>query len=77
MLDAVEVERAGLPAVAVITDEFGDTARDMLENQGASWYRFVEVAHPINILDDDEIDELVGGSVREITALLTGETWQT
>ena len=74
MLDAVEVERAGIPAVAVITHEFGDTARAMLENQGASWYRFVEVAHPINILEDDEIDELVSGSVGEINALLTGES---
>ncbi|MDP7620160.1 MAG: hypothetical protein QF652_07960 [Dehalococcoidia bacterium] len=74
MLDAVEVERAGLPAVAVITDEFGDTARAMLKNQGASWYRFVEVAHPINILEDHEIDDLVGRSLHEISALLTGET---
>ena len=74
MLDAVEVERAGVPAVAVITDEFGDTARAMLENQGASWYRFVEVAHPLNILEDDEIDELVRGSLGRITALLTGES---
>jgi len=73
VLDAVEVERAGLPAVAVITDEFGDTARDMLENQGAPWYRFVEVAHPINILEDDAIGELATRSVGEVTALLTGE----
>jgi hypothetical protein len=72
VLDGVELERRGLPAAALITDEFRPTALKMLENQGAEWYPFVEVEHPINILSDEELRAMAEAAVEEIVRLLTG-----
>lgn len=66
------MERRGLPAAALITDEFRPTAMKMLENQGAAWYPFIEVPHPINIRTDEELREMAEAAVDEIVRLLTG-----
>ena len=44
----------------------------MLENQGAAWYPFIEVPHPINIRTDEELREMAEAAVDEIVRLLTG-----
>lgn len=66
------MERRGLPTAAMITDEFRPTALKMLENQGADWYPFVEVEHPINIRNDEELRAMTEASVEEVVRLLTG-----
>ncbi len=71
MLDGVELERRGLPAAALITDEFRPTALKMLENQGAPWYPFVEVEHPINVRTDAELRQLAENATEEIVRLLS------
>ena len=60
-----------MPAASIITHEFTETAQTMLDNQGAREFRFVEVPHPINILDEGQIDALAEGAVEEIVKLLT------
>ena len=71
MLDGVELERRGLRAAALITDEFRPTALKMLENQGAPWYPFVEVEHPINIRTETELRQIAENATEEIVRLLT------
>lgn len=71
MLDGVELERRGLPTAALITDEFRPTALKMLENQGAPWYPFIEVQHPINVLIEAELRQLAENCVEDIVRLLT------
>ena len=71
MLDGVELERRGLPAAALITDEFRPTALKMLENQGAPWYPFIEVEHPINIRTDAELRQIAEDAADDIVRLLT------
>ncbi len=66
------MERRGLPAAALITDEFRTTALKMLENQGAEWYPFVEVEHPINIRSETELRAMAEAAGEEIVRLLTG-----
>ena len=66
------MERRGLPAAALITDEFRPPAMKMLENQGAEWYPFVEVEHPINIRSETELRAMAEAAVEEIVRLLTG-----
>ncbi|MDP6349751.1 MAG: hypothetical protein QGG58_08255 [Chloroflexota bacterium] len=66
------MERRGLPTAVMITDEFRPTALKMLENQGADWYPFVEVEHPINIRNDEELRAMAEASVEEVVRLLTG-----
>ena len=71
MLDGVEIERAGLPAAVIITHEFGATAQTMLESQGAPWFKYAEVPHPINILDDEQAGKVAAAVVEDLVELLT------
>lgn len=43
----------------------------MLENQGAPWYPFIEVQHPINVLIEAELRQLAENCVEDIVRLLT------
>ena len=58
------LEKAGIPAVPVITDAFDSTAREMAELWGVPDFRFVMMPHPLASLTPDGVeqraDELVG-----------------
>jgi hypothetical protein len=64
LLDAVMLEKAGIPAVPVLTDAFDSTAKEMAELWGVPDFRFVMMPHPLASLTTDDIerraDELVG-----------------
>jgi hypothetical protein len=56
VLDGIKLERAGLPAVAIITAPFIVTAQAMAKNWGAPSYKFVVTSHPIANLNDTELN---------------------
>jgi hypothetical protein len=64
LLDAVILEKAGIPAIAIVTDAFYATAREMAELWGVPDFRFVMMPHPLASLTAEEIegraDELLG-----------------
>lgn len=64
MLDGIKLERAGIPAVSIVTDLFVDTGREMAASHGVPDYRFLVMPHPIANLTEDELnaaaDDLVG-----------------
>jgi hypothetical protein len=64
VLDSVILEKAGIPAVPVVTDAFESTAREMAELWGVPDFRFVMMPHPLASLQAEGIaqraDELVG-----------------
>jgi hypothetical protein len=64
LLDAVMLEKAGIPAVPVLTDAFDSTAKEMAELWGVPDFRFVMMPHPLASLTPADIerraDELVG-----------------
>jgi hypothetical protein len=70
LLDAVILERAGIPAIAIVTDAFQSTAREMAELWGVPNFRFVMMPHPLASLTPEDIerrgDELLG----KVVALL-------
>jgi hypothetical protein len=70
MRDATEIERRGVPAVAIITRPFKVTADSMAARQGYSRYRYVLVDHPIASLDDDALRELALTALPEVLAVL-------
>ncbi len=74
----MEFERAGAPAVAVMTSAFVDGARSMAHACGAPDYRFAVVEHPISSATDSELLERARDVVRQAEALVlagaTGET---
>ncbi len=64
MLDAVILEKAGIPAIPIITDAFESTAREMAELWGIPEFRFVMMPHPLASLTAEDVehraDELIG-----------------
>jgi hypothetical protein len=46
--DAISAEKAGVPATAIITDRFEQTARVMAQVSGMPDYPFVVIPHPIS-----------------------------
>ena len=55
MHDALSSEKLGIPAAAVITDRFTQTARAMAELNGMPGYPFAVIAHPIADNADAEL----------------------
>ena len=72
MLDAILLERAGVPAIAVITEPFRPTGEAMATSWGMPGYRFLEVPHPIANLGDKELDERADRLADEVVTLLRG-----
>ncbi len=72
MLDAILLEREGVPAIAIVTDVFRATGVAMAASWGMPGYRFLETPHPIANLTDQELDERADRLVRPVIELLGG-----
>ncbi len=70
LLDAIMLERAGIPAIAIVTDAFNATAREMAELWGVPNFRFVMMPHPLASLTAAEIDRRADELLGKVTALL-------
>jgi hypothetical protein len=70
VLDAILLEKAGIPAIPVITDAFDNTAKEMAELWGVPEFRFVMMPHPMGSLDDGAIAQRAEGLVADVTGLL-------
>jgi len=70
VLDAILFERAGVPAIAVVTEPFRATGEAMATSWGMPGYRFLEVPHPLANLDAKQLDERADRLVEEVLALL-------
>ncbi len=70
MLDAIILEKAGVPAIPIVTDAFDSTAREMAELWGVPDFRFVMMPHPLGSLAPDGIDRRAGDLVDEVLGLL-------
>ncbi len=63
-------ERAGVPAVGVMTSAFVDGAELMAVACGAPDYRFAVIEHPISSASDGELLERAGEIVRQVEKLV-------
>ena len=70
MLDAILFERAGVPAIAVVTEPFRPTGEAMATSWGMPGYRFLDVPHPIANLSDKELDARADQLVEQVLTLL-------
>jgi hypothetical protein len=70
LLDAVILEKAGIPAIAIVTDAFYTTAREMAELWGVPNFRFVMMPHPLASLTPEEIDARADELLGKVIALL-------
>jgi hypothetical protein len=70
LLDAVILEKAGIPAIAIVTDAFYATAREMAELWGVPNFRFVMMPHPLASLTPEEIEQRADELLGKVIALL-------
>jgi hypothetical protein len=70
LLDAVMLEKAGIPAIPVLTDAFDSTAREMAQLWGVPDFRFVMMPHPLASLTEAQVDERATALVEHILNLL-------
>jgi hypothetical protein len=70
VLDAILLERAGVPAIAIVTDVFRATGEAMAASWGMPGYRFLDTPHPIANLTDKELDLRADRLVEPVLALL-------
>jgi hypothetical protein len=70
LLDAIILEKAGIPAIAVVTDAFHSTAREMAELWGVPAFRFVMMPHPLASLTESEVDQRAEELAGKVIALL-------
>ncbi|PYM11758.1 MAG: hypothetical protein DMD81_25995 [Candidatus Rokuibacteriota bacterium] len=72
MLDAINFEKQGIPAVAVVTEPFVPTAKAMAELNGMPDYPFVVVPHPFGSLDEATVRARADAALADIERLLLG-----
>ena len=70
MHDAIEAERLGIPAVAIITDRFVRSAELVGQLNGLPGYPFAVIAHPVANNDDAVLRIKAQAAVRDIVPLL-------
>jgi hypothetical protein len=70
VLDAILFERAGVPAIAIVTEPFRPTGEAMATSWGLPGYRFLDMPHPIANLDAKELDARADRLVEPVLALL-------
>jgi hypothetical protein len=73
VLDAIDLEKQGIPAVAVVTEPFIPTAKAVAELNGMPGYPFVVVPHPIGSLDATAVRARADAALARIEALLLGD----
>jgi hypothetical protein len=71
VLDAILMERAGTPAIAIVTEPFRATGDAMASAWGLTGYPFLATPHPIANLADKELDERADRLLDAVEALLT------
>jgi hypothetical protein len=70
VLDAVILEKAGIPAIPLITDAFESTAKEMAELWGVPEFKFIMMPHPLASLTPDDIEEYADNLISEVLGLL-------
>jgi hypothetical protein len=70
VLDAVILEKAGIPTVPLLTDAFESTAKEMAELWGVPDFRFVMMPHPLGSLSANAITKRANELISPVLALL-------
>ena len=70
MLDAVILEKAGIPTVPVVTDAFESTTREMASLWGVPEFSFVMMPHPLASLSPALVEQRAGELIEGIVRLL-------
>jgi hypothetical protein len=72
VLDGIKLERAGIPAVSIVTHLFVETGAEMAASHGVPDYRFLVTPHPIANLTEDQLDATADKLTGDVVNYLTG-----
>ena len=72
MHDLVHLERRGIPAVGIATAPFTDGAIEQARRLGMPGAHMVYIAHPVQLLTDDELNARADAIFPDVLAALTG-----
>ena len=64
------LEKAGIPAIPLITDAFDSTAKEMAELWGVPDFRFVMMPHPLASLTPPDVERRAEELVGKVLTLL-------
>ena len=64
------LEKAGIPGIAIITDVFDSTAKEMAELWGVPDFRFVMMPHPLASLTAEGVEQRADELCDKVLALL-------
>ena len=70
MLDAIILEKAGIPAISIVTDVFELGAREMAKLWGVPDFRFLMMHHPLATLSAADVEPRVAALVPQVVKLL-------
>lgn len=68
--DAVTAERLGVPALAVMTEQFVSGAELMARVLGMPGYAFAVISHPDSSAGDDDLRAMAGITIAQLRRLL-------
>jgi hypothetical protein len=68
--DAILAEQSGIPATAIITDHFVQTARVMAQISGMPGYPLAVIPHPIAPNDVTTLRQKAADAVQQCVAIL-------
>jgi hypothetical protein len=72
--DGILLERAGVPAVSIVSDSFLVSGRAMAKVQGFAGYHFTAVRHPVASLDAEQLHDRVRGVMPDVLRILGVES---
>ncbi len=70
ILDAIRLEKMGIPTVSICSDVFNDFAHKLANSHGASDLRIFSVDHPIAGLSKEEVDAKINAIFPSICSAL-------
>jgi len=70
--DGIELDRRGVPAAVICTEEFVASSKAQAAICGNPLYEFVVVAHPIGSLTLTELQARAAVALPQVIAILTG-----
>jgi len=64
------LEKESIPAIAIVTDAFENTAREMAQLWGVPDFQFVSMPHPLANMTSDAIERASARLMDKVIALL-------
>ena len=71
MLDGILLEKAGIPAVSIVTEPFTVTGEEMAKTWGVPDYHFLKMPHPIANLTEEALDQQADQLLESVVQGLT------